>query len=177
VILRAAALLKRERRLRFTLLGDGQTRAAMVALAAELRLENVTFEAPLPYAALPARIARAGLCLGHFGDSPTAQAVIPKKVFAALASARAAVTADGPGVREALDATTAFLCRPNDPEDLAATLRRALEDPAERAAVAQRGRALHERLFTTEAVGRACRDALAECLRENARSGALEAVS
>jgi glycosyltransferase involved in cell wall biosynthesis len=177
VILRAAALLRAERRLRFTLLGDGQTHAAMVALARALRLENVRFEAPLPYAALPERLARADLCLGHFADTPTAQAVVPKKVFAALASARAVVTADGPGVREAVDATTAYLCRAGDAEDLANTLRRALEDPAGRDAIARRGRALHERLFTTEAVGAACRDALAEFVRAPARAADLEAIS
>jgi glycosyltransferase involved in cell wall biosynthesis len=162
VILRAAARLRDLKELRFTLLGDGQTRGRMEALAAALRLENVRFEPELAYAALPARIARADLCLGLFADSPTAQAVIPKKVFAALACARAVVTADSPGIREALDESTAFLCAAGSAEALAETLRRAAGDARERAAVAERGRALHERLFTADAIGASCRDVVAE---------------
>ena len=164
VILHAADRLRDEQGLHFTLLGDGQTRRAMEQLAARLALPNVRFEEPLPYARLPARIARADLCLGTFGATPTAQVVIPKKVFAALACARAVVTADGPGPREALDPSTAYLCPPDDPAALAATLRRALDDRSGRHAIAERGHALHQRLFTPAATGAACRAALAELL-------------
>lgn len=165
VILRAAARLRDLKELRFTLLGDGQARHRMETLAAALRLDNVRFEPTLAYAELPARIARADLCLGLFADTPTAQAVIPKKVFAALACARAVVTADSPGIREALDESTAFLCQAGSADALAATLRRAVGDANEREAVAQRGRALHERLFTADAIGAACRDVVAEFAR------------
>jgi glycosyltransferase involved in cell wall biosynthesis len=169
VILRAAALLRDERRLRITLLGDGQQRAEMEKLAGQLALRNVRFEPPIDYAALPARLARADLALGLFGQTPTAGAVIPKKVFAGLAAARPVVTADGEGPREALDDETAYLCNPGDPESLAATLRRALDDGARRNDVAQRGRALHEERFTAAATGAACVDAFEELLLEVAR--------
>jgi glycosyltransferase involved in cell wall biosynthesis len=98
--------------------------------------------------------------------------VIPKKVFAALACARAVVTADGAGIREALDPSTAYLCRAGDPDDLARTLRLALEDDAGRETIALRGRALHERCFTTEAVGATCRAALTEFVRPGRRARA-----
>ena len=162
VILEAAALLRGEAGLRFTLLGDGATRPRMEQRAAELGLGNVRFEPPLPYAELPARLSRADLCLGLFADSPTARAVIPKKVFAALACGKPVVTADSEGIREALDETTAFLCTPGDAGALARTLRSALDAGAERDAVGARGRALHERRFTPEATGATCRDVLAE---------------
>jgi glycosyltransferase involved in cell wall biosynthesis len=162
VILRAAARLRDLKELRFTLLGDGQARHRMETLATALKLENVRFEPTLAYAELPDRIARADLCLGLFADTPTAQAVIPKKVFAALACARAVVTADSPGIREALDESTAFLCKAGSAEALAGTLRRAAGDAHEREAIAQRGRALHERLFTADAIGAACRAVVAE---------------
>jgi len=168
VILGAAALLRDEPELQITLLGDGQTRAAMERRAAELRLSNVRFEPPLPWPELPARIARADLCLGIFGDTPTARAVIPKKVFAALACGKPVVTADGAGIREALDETSAYLCMPDDPVALAAALRRALDDPRERADIGSRGRALHEEQFTAAAIGASCRDALAELVEDDA---------
>ncbi|MBM4016583.1 MAG: glycosyltransferase family 4 protein [Planctomycetes bacterium] len=164
VILRAAALLRAEPRLRFTLLGDGQERPAMEALAAELALPNVRFEAPIDYPLLPARLARADLALGIFGTSATARAVIPKKVFAALATGVPVVTGDGEGVREALDESCAYLCPAGDPAALAATLQRALADGPRREEIAARGIALHRANFTPTATGGACRLALAELL-------------
>lgn len=164
VILRAAALLRSEPRLHFTLLGDGQQRTAMEQLASDLELRNVRFESPIDYSLLPARLARADLALGIFGASATARAVIPKKVFAALATGVPVVTADGEGAREALDDSYAYLCAAGDPEALAQTLRRALDDERGRAERAERGIALHRARFTPTATGAACRMALAELL-------------
>ncbi len=162
VVLDAADRLRGEPRLRITLLGDGPTRSAMEEQAARLRLENVRFELPLAYERLPERVARADLCLGLFADSRTALAVIPKKVFAALACGKPVVTADTPGIREALDETTAYLCAPGDADALAETLRRALDEPARRVSIGARGRALHEKRFTPAAIGASCREVIDE---------------
>jgi glycosyltransferase involved in cell wall biosynthesis len=169
-ILEAAALLRDEPRLRITLLGAGQTRAAMVERARALALPNVRFEEPLPYEELPDRIARADLCLGLFASSPTARSVIPKKVFAALACGKPVVTADGPGIREALDEETALLVPPEDPAALADALRRICGEPRRRAELAARGRALHERRFAPAAIGASCRAVLEELVRAGERA-------
>ncbi len=176
VVLQAAARLRNESTLRFTLLGDGQERERMERMAAELALDNVRFEPAIPYRELPARLARADLALGTFGATPTAQVVIPKKVFAALASAIPVVTADGAGIREALDDETAYLCAPGDPAALAATLRRALDDGVRRSEVAARGRALHERRFTVTATGASCLAVLTQLLTARASSTASSAA-
>ncbi|MEW6741488.1 MAG: glycosyltransferase [Planctomycetota bacterium] len=162
VVLHAALRLARVRSLHFALLGEGQELARMKALAAELRLENVRFEVPVPYEELPERLAQADLCLGIFAQSPTARVVIPKKVFAALACARPVVTADTLGIREAVDEESAYLCEAGNPESLAATILKAADEPVRRREVAARGRALHERIFTTQAVGAALRSLLEE---------------
>ncbi|MBL8842578.1 MAG: glycosyltransferase [Planctomycetes bacterium] len=177
VILEAAARLRRETRLRFTLLGDGQERARMEQLAASLALDNVRFESPIPYRELPERLRRADFALGTFGASPTAQAVIPKKVFAALACGVPVVTGDGAGPREALDDATAYLCAPGDPAALAATLRRALDDGPRRREVAARGRALHEQRFTARATGAECVAALERLVKPVARRSRVEVAS
>lgn len=157
VVLRAADLLREEERIRFELLGDGQTHAEMRALAQELGLENVVF-APewLPLPELAERVSGAGACLGVFGAAAKTQRVIPTKAFLALAWRLPLVTGDTPGARELLThGVHALLCPPNDPRALADAILRLYRDRALAHALAERGRALYEGRCSPEAIGAA----------------------
>lgn len=103
VIVDAALRLRGERRIHFELIGGGQTFAAVER---RLRAEapgNVSLVPRVDAASLPARIARASICLGIFGTTPKAARVVPNKVYQCMAMARATITADTGAVREFFD--------------------------------------------------------------------------
>jgi glycosyltransferase involved in cell wall biosynthesis len=89
-VIEAARLTRQHTHIRWVLLGDGPARASAQQQAAGL--DNVDFEASVPYRQLPQRIAQADIVLGVFGDSEKAAQVMPNKVFQALACGRPVIT-------------------------------------------------------------------------------------
>jgi glycosyltransferase involved in cell wall biosynthesis len=75
---------------RWTLLGEGPLKDCCRKQAEGLG--QVTFEDWLPYDRLAARIGKAAIVLGIFGESEKAGRVIPNKVYQALACSRPVVT-------------------------------------------------------------------------------------
>ena len=123
-ILDAAAILQESHpQVRFTLVGSGQTYPAMRKRAENLHLQNVTFRDRVPYEELPMLIHESHLCLGIFATSGKAKRVIPHKVYDAVACGVPVITADTPAIREFPNQDGIFLCRPGDPDDLAAKIK------------------------------------------------------
>ncbi len=116
IILEAAQRLAPEPGIHFTFYGNGQTYAAMRALAEELGLSRVSWRPGwLPAAELAREIAGADICLGIFGASAKAQRVIPTKAYVALAMGKPLVTMGSPTARRLLThGETAMLSVPGD---------------------------------------------------------------
>lgn len=152
VILEAARKLRHERVL-FTLIGDGQARAAAESFVATHSMENVRFLPAVPYQELTEYLDRADVVLGIFDDGVKARAVIPKKAYLALASTRCLVTGDTPGAREWLrSGDSALLVHPADPGALAEALV-SLRDASRMAMrMAENGHRLHLAQFTPERI-------------------------
>lgn len=123
VIVRAAEILK-DKPIKFRIVGRGQTYGQVMSLVKELDLENkIEFINPVPYADLPRYVSDSNISLGIFGQTLKTQIVIPNKVFEAMASERAVITADTPAARELLiDGQNAILCETGNPEALSGAI-------------------------------------------------------
>ena len=133
-ILRAAARLSARRDLRITLVGEGQTRVAMEALARSLGELPVVFLPSEPAPMLARRIRAADVCLGIFGDTIKAGNVVPNKVVQCTAMGKAIVTRRSTAIeRDFIDGRDLVLVPPADPTALADAIEALAADPERRA--------------------------------------------
>lgn len=109
----------------WTLIGDGPERARCQRLAAGQ--DNIVFEPPLPYKDLPARIHKADILLGIFGESDKAARVIPNKVYQSLACGKPVVTRQSKAY-PLQDSDGLVQIMPGDPAALAATINQLFEN-------------------------------------------------
>lgn len=162
-IVSAAALLRDDRGIAVTLVGDGQTRPMIDAQLARARLENVTVHGTVKPEELVHLMERSHVCLGVFGDTLKAANVIPNKVVQAAAAGRPIVTRRSSAVaRYFEDGASALLVDPADPGALAGALRALRDDPALCNRLAEGARAVFERYFSERALTEKMRAVLTE---------------
>src|SRR5262249_3917449 len=137
----------------FRIIGDGQERRVVEALAGELGASNVEFPGRVPLQEMPREIASASLCLGIFGTSAKAGRGVPNKVFECLGAGRPIATADATAIRDALAGQVAVVPA-GEPEALAAEIRALLADPARLASLAAAGHERYVRDYSEEALGK-----------------------
>jgi glycosyltransferase involved in cell wall biosynthesis len=146
------AVLRVRPRVRFLLVGDGQTRRALEARVRELGLEQaVRFPGRVRYEEVPRWIAACDLCLVlhrptrfYPGDS--------MKLWEYLACGRPVVATAGVGYGDLVEALgCGQSVKPEDPVDLANGLLRLLDDPAGWARMGERGRAAVVQTHTWDA--------------------------
>ncbi len=160
VIVEAARLLSPEERIRFTLVGKGQTRGEMERRAREggARIEFTDW---VPASELAARYRSCSLALGIFGTSEKAGRVIPSKVFDICAAGAPFVTADTPAIREAFThGEDAYLVPAGDPRALAEAVRALANDPPLRRTLAVGAHRAGAGRLSPAATGRALTGAL-----------------
>jgi colanic acid biosynthesis glycosyl transferase WcaI len=142
-VLQAAARL-RDTDVHLVFVGDGVDRPRLIAMTTDLDLrDRVTFIDRQSPEALSAYHAAADALVVHLRRSPLSDFVIPLKTASYLAAGRPIVAATGGAAGELVErAGAGCAVSPDDPEALAAVLRRLRALPAdERAAMGDRGRA------------------------------------
>lgn len=138
-IIDAAAALTGEK-VRFTLLGYGQTLGAAKERAVSKGLENVRFEPGVSTEELALAISEYDIVLGVFGRTPKASMVVPNKIYQALAVGRPVITADTPALREFLVPGEHLIGVPTGEADaLASAIMALYSDPALSRELAENG--------------------------------------
>ncbi|MBU1118968.1 glycosyltransferase [Patescibacteria group bacterium] len=156
-ILRAARMLQKYKDIHFTIVGRGPKYEDMHVLAKRLGLTNVEMKGEVvSYPELMSMMGGADICLGIFGDTPKAQAVVPNKVYDALALARPLITAKAYAVEDSglKDREHVLLCSGADTHSLANAILRLKEDSQLREGIAKRGYAFFQQNFNEEEIGK-----------------------
>ncbi|GCF06929.1 glycosyltransferase family 4 protein [Dictyobacter arantiisoli] len=87
-ILDAAAETSKQADIRYVLIGDGAEKAQLVAEAQRRQLHNIHFLDPLPHEQMPTILAAADVCLAHTRNLPLLSAMLPIKMYEAMACGR-----------------------------------------------------------------------------------------
>lgn len=155
-VVRAASLLRHRPDIHFTLIGDGQTKAATQELYQSLPAGHLAWLPPVAEFELPAYIARADICLGIFGNTEKAARVVPNKVSQTAAMGKAIVTRDSLALRDYFTPDLSIvLCPAHDPRALADCLERLADSPVLRSSLGSAARDVFEKSFSIQA--NACR--------------------
>jgi len=155
-VVRAARLLEEKGvPCRFLMVGDGEERGRIEALAGRLGVRSLEFRGAESPDRLAATIREADLCLGIFGETGKAARVVPNKVYEAMAVGKPVITGDSPAAREFLtDGVDCLLCRRGDPGALAGAITRLRNDGALAQRLALAGRMRFQEKASPEVIGR-----------------------
>jgi len=142
-ILEAAELTRDDPRIAFLMVGAGAERDRLIAMRARKRLDNVVMLAQMPRSAMPGVWGASDVSLVLLKDDPLFHKVIPSKIFEAMAMRRPIVLGlEGEAKEIVVDGGCGIAIRPGNGEDLAAALRRLVDDPKLVAELGLKGRRL-----------------------------------
>ena len=155
IMLEAVELLKDHEDITFRFVGGKKTMQQRIrrAMANGARIE---YEKWMPFQDLPAAMHRASLCLGgHFGDSQQAQHTIPGKVYQMLACQEPVVVGASIATQDYfIDQQNSLVVQQGNAQGIVNTILWAKEHPKELDTVAEKGRKLYEKEFSTVAIAR-----------------------
>jgi len=118
-IIKAANILKDDKRIMFSLLGRGQTYKKNFELAKSLKLNNLEFHDVVPLKQLPDFISECDIALGIFGKGEKTLSVIPNKIFEAIQMKIPIITSNTPAINELFThGENIFLCQRADPKSI-----------------------------------------------------------
>ncbi len=153
IIIRAASMLKRYKRIRFTMIGGGKMRDAALILSRKLRTTNITFINWVSPQVLTEYIRDTDVTLGMFKSDPVMKRVVPNKVYQGMASSRAVITAQGPAASAWLThKKDVFFVSPDEPRALAKAIVSLMKNGRLRNKIAQGGYKTFKRRFSRKPV-------------------------
>ena len=139
-MVRAAALLQDESDILFDFWGEGAELPALKRLAQSLGVTNAVFHGWVDRADLPAKLAKAHLCLGVFGSTFQSKHTIQNKIWEGLMLGLPVITGQAATIEERLtNGEHLYLMERENPQALAAGILALKNDPALRHKLSQQG--------------------------------------
>ena len=141
IIIEAANVLKKDNKIKFSLLGKGGPNYEDCRnLAKQLRLGNITFLDTVPLYELPDFIKNADVILGMFSSTKKFNTSIANKVYQAWAMKMPTITAESDGCKDLLvHRENAMLSKQMDPKSLAEAILELKNNPELRNKIAING--------------------------------------
>lgn len=142
-LVEAAALLRDRPDILIACVGDGTERARLTEIARRRGLDNLVFHGPVAKAKMPDVVNAADVGMAVLQGNPMMKTVYPNKVFDYMACARPSLLAIDGVARElvCVQAAAGRFAVPEDPRSIASVIREMTDDPDERRAMGERGRA------------------------------------
>lgn len=154
-IMNAIKLLRKEKNINFTMIGDGYLKDDLIHFAKINKLKNVRFIGFMPEKELVEYIQNTDIMLGVFSNSPVFQRAIPNKVFAAIACRKPLISAKHPPMDEYFKhEESVYFCKPEDPKELANAIKKLAHDKALQNRMALSGYILFIKYFTPKQIGK-----------------------
>jgi glycosyltransferase involved in cell wall biosynthesis len=148
VVLRAAELLRQEKKIAIVLLGDGKDKPNLQQEAEQNKLANVMFLPPVAKMEMAVALAAADACLAILKPIKLYATVYPNKVFDYMAAGRPILLAIDGVIREVVEkAGAGVFVRPGDAPALADAIREMAANPGEANRMGVAGRAYLEKHF------------------------------
>ncbi|HCI79610.1 MAG TPA: glycosyltransferase WbuB, partial [Ktedonobacter sp.] len=148
-VLHAAERLRNYKHIRFVLVGDGATKADLVAYATKHGLNNATFLDTQPHERMPLLLAGADVCLVPLRKVPLFEGALPSKMYEVMACARPILLGVDGEARRLVEqeAGAALYVEPENADALAEAVLRLYDNPELADKLGQRGRAFVEGRF------------------------------
>jgi putative colanic acid biosynthesis glycosyltransferase WcaI len=148
-VLDAAESIRDRTDIRFVLVGDGATKADLVAQAQRRNLDNIEFLDSQPHELMPVLLAAADVCLVPLRKVPLFEGALPSKMYEIMACGRPIVLGVNGEARQLteVEAGASFYVEPEDPTALVSGIFHMKEHPELAEILGKRGRALVEARF------------------------------
>lgn len=155
-ILDAAEItLKKDKSIKFLMVGKGNTYEKCVEDAKKRNLTNVIFYPELTEVDAFETLATADIFLGFLQKHPSVDRIIPNKVYQGLALGKTVITADAPVMRSVFThMKNIYLCNQADGKSLAKGIITLRKDKKLNALIAKNGYEKFKTEFTPPAVGK-----------------------
>ena len=165
-IVKAAAILKKENNIKFTVIGKGREHARIIHMAKNLGTSNIQFIDWAPYKSLPDIIAQSDLGLGgHFGDSLKSKRVIAGKTYQMMAMQKPLILGRNEANKELFsDGENALMVNHSNEEELADAILKLKNDDNLRNKIASNAYNIFKNQCSISEIGRQIKSVLNELI-------------